>query len=121
MSDNESETSEFCRASEVGKIVRRTTTHINELRDDVINEKRKNMALEAVTKELSHKYKTENNRVKMLEQELEYYKTKSTKKVNTSLSEKSLEKLFQKKDAYIAEKSNEGVEDMIEQLRKQYL
>lgn len=122
MSDDESDCeSQYVRGSECARIVVKTGNCINSLRDDVINEKKKNKALEIVTKEISEKYKMEKTRSRALEQELDYYKNKPNKKINTTMSEKALAKLFEKKDAYIIEKSNEGVNEMVEQLRKQYL
>jgi hypothetical protein len=120
MSNTESE-SEYVRGSECARIVIKTGQCINNMRDDIINEKKKNKAYEVVIKEVSHKYKEEAVKNKMLQQELEYYKGKSNKKLNSNLSEQSLAKLFDKKDEYIATESNKGVDDMIAQLRKQYL
>ena len=91
------------------------------MRDEIINEKKKNKALDVLTKEFSDKYKAERNKTMMLQQELEHYKLKQNKKLNSTLSEQSLAKLFDKKDEYIAVESNKGIEEMINQLRKNYL
>lgn len=120
MSNSESE-SEYVRGSECARIVIKTGQCINSMRDDIITEKKRNKALEVVTKELSDKYKAEQIKAKLLQQELEYYKGKSNKKLNSNLSEQSLSKLFDKKDEYILAESNKGVDEMIAQLRKQYL
>lgn len=120
MSNMESE-SEYVRGSECARIVIKTGHCINNMRDDIIHEKKKIKALEVVTKELSDKYKAEQAKAKMLQQELEYYKAKSNKRLNSTLSEQSLAKLFDKKDEYIIAESNKGIDEMIAQLRKQYL
>jgi hypothetical protein len=119
--DSESDCSAYVRESEASRLIIQSGKCINDMRDNIIAEKKKNKALHVVTKEISDKYKAEKTRVTLLEQELEYYKSKPNKKINTSLSEQALSKLFEKKDAYIIEKSNENIEELIEQLRKQYL
>lgn len=118
MSETESE---YVRGSECARIVIKTGQCINNMRDDIISEKKKNKAMDVVIKEVSHKYKEEQVKTKMLQQELDYYKNKSNKKLNSNLSEQSLAKLFEKKDEYIMIESNKGVDDMVAQLRKQYL
>lgn len=119
MGDSDEE-SEYVRGSECARIVVKTGQCINNMRDDIINEKKKNKALDVLVKEFSDKYKIERNKSMMLQQELEHYKTK-TNRINTSLSEQSLARLFDKKDEYIATKSNEGVNELIDQMRKNYL
>ncbi len=122
MSNNNSDSeSEYVRGSECARIVIKTGQCINSMRDDIINEKKKTKALDALTKEFSDKYKIERNKAMMLQQELEHYKSKQNKKVSSSLSEQSLAKLLERKDEYIATESNKGIEDMINQLRKNYL
>ncbi len=122
MSNNNSDSeSEYVRGSECARIVIKTGQCINSMRDDIINEKKKTKALDVLAKEFSDKYKIERNKAMMLQQELEHYKSKQNKKVNSTLSEQSLAKLFEKKDEYIAAESNKGIEDMINQLRKNYL
>jgi serine/threonine protein phosphatase PrpC len=113
--------SEYVRGSECARIVIKTGQCINSMRDDIIQEKKKNRAYEIITKELSQKLKKEQSKNTMMHQELEYYKNKSNKKLNQSLSEQSLSKLLDKKDEYIMIESNKGVDDMVVQLRKQYL
>ena len=120
MTDTDSE-SEYVRGSECARIVVKTGQCINNMREDLINEKKRNKALDIIAKELSDKCKMERNKAIMLQQELDYYKTKQGKKLNSSLSEQSLARLFEKKDEYIASKSCEGVNEMVEQLRRQYL
>jgi hypothetical protein len=118
MSNSESE---YVRGSECARIVIKTGQCINSMRDDIIQEKKKNKAYEIVIKELSNKLKTEKSRNQLLQQELEYYKGKSNKKLNQTLSEQSLSKLFDKKDEYIVIESNKGIDELVNQLRKQYL
>ena len=80
MSDEGTEESEYVRGSECSRIVIKTGQCINNMRNEIIMEKKRSKALEVVTKELSDKYKTERTKAMMLEQELDYYK-KKTKKV----------------------------------------
>lgn len=116
-----SDESEYVRGSECARIVIKTGQCINNMRDDIINEKKKNKALDILTKEFSDKYKIERNKAMMLQQELDHYKSKQNKKLNSTLSEQSLAKLFEKKDEYIKVESNKGIDEMINQLRKNYL
>jgi hypothetical protein len=113
--------SEYVRGSECARIVIKTGQCINSMRDDIIQEKKKTKAFEILTKEISSKLKAEQHKNKIIQQELDYYKIKSNKKLNQTLSEQSLSRLFDKKDEYIIAESNKGVDDMVAQLRKQYL
>lgn len=113
--------SEYVRGSECQRIVLKSGQCINSMRDEIIEEKKKNIALDRIIRELAEKHKLSVKEIDRLEDELDYYRGKSNKKVSASLSEKSLNTLLDKKDEYIMKESHKGVDELVEVLRKKYL
>jgi hypothetical protein len=70
MSNTETE-SEYVRGSECARIVIKTGQCINNMRDEIISEKKKSNALDLLAKEFSDKYKSEHKKNLLLQQEME--------------------------------------------------
>lgn len=121
MAEHSDTETEYMRASECQRVITKTNTFVNDIRNDLINERKRNIALTTVTKELSSKYKNTSLELTLAKQELEHYKNKVNRVPSKTMSEATMLKLFDKKDDYILRESQKGVDELVEQLRKEYL
>lgn len=112
---------EYCRASEVNRILDKTYVVIENLQNNYIAEKRKNIVIDKIIREKNDELRKEKTDNQLLKQELEHYKNKDlNKKINTNLESHKITKVFNIKEKYIEEKVNENLDELYAQISKQY-
>lgn len=111
---------EYCRASESRRMLDKAVQRITSLRNDLIEEKRKNIALDKIVREVVDDKKSFKMELEMTKQELDNIKNKGNVKLTTSLNEHALNNFLKDSDDKIKEESLVGIDDLIQKYREIY-
>jgi len=111
---------EYCRASESRRMLDKAVQRITSLRNDLIEEKRKNIALDKIVREVVDDKKSFKIELEMTKQELDNIKNKGSVRLTTSLNEHALNNFLKDSDDKIKEESLVGIDDLVEKYREIY-
>ena len=111
---------EYCRASESRRMLDKAVQRITSLRNDLIEEKRKNIALDKIVREVVDDKKSFKMELEMTKQELDNIKNKGSVRLTTSLNEHALNNFLKDSDDKIKEESLVGIDDLVEKYREIY-
>lgn len=117
--ETENET-EYCRASESKRMLDKSFQKLNNLREQLIIEKRKINALDKVIKEIVDEKKGYKLELDMTKQELDHFKNRNNIKMSNSINEHAIMNFFKEGDERIIQESLQGVDQLAEKYRQLY-
>lgn len=118
MSDSETE---YCKMSEACRLIDKSYQIIMDREDKLIEATKKNIVSDKIIKEAAEQIKNKDLQLKLVQQELDHFKNKiGNKNSNTKLTEHKITKIFMRNDNYIKEECNKGLDNMYEEMKKQY-
>lgn len=113
--------SEYVRASETKRMMSGAVDVVEHQEKTIIDLTKKITVADQIIKELAEQNEQYKLEIKILKKELESYRNKSSNtKINTELTANKVKKIFERKSNYIQEESRKGINELYNEMKKQY-